>query len=219
MRSSFGLTLALLRARHDPNQILVKLAMRRAFLDCESVLDVGCGVSFTLRQLGVPHPVGAEGYAPSVAEATRLKTHDQIVACDVRDLARYFQPRQFDACYAGDVIEHLSKADGLKFAADLERIARKRVALFTPNGFLPQKHASQDDLQEHLSGWETAEMERLGYQVTGLLGPQSLRGEYHKLKRRPAAFWGLVSFAAQLTWTSRHPERAAAILCVKHLAP
>jgi len=171
-----------------------------------------------MRQLGVSQTCGAEGYAPSFNEANRQNTHDRLVQCDVRELSQHFQPRQFDTCIALDVIEHLTKPDGMKLMADMEKIARKRVIFFTPSGFLEQHHASNDDLQEHLSGWEAAEMERLGYRVIGQLGPKSLRGEYHALKRRPAAFWGLVSVVGQCAWSKRHPAEAAAILCVKTIS-
>jgi len=93
------------------------------------------------------------------------------------------------------------------------------LAFFTPSGFLRQGHAASNDLEEHLSGWEPAEMERYGYQVLGLLGPKCLRGEYHSLKRSPAAFWGIVSLLGHFTWTRRRPEQSAAILCVKTLGP
>jgi hypothetical protein len=73
-------------------------------------------------------------------------------------------------------------------------------------------------LQVHLSGWEPAEMESHGYRVIGLLGPKKWRGEYHALKKKPAAFWGMASLAAQITWSKSHPATAAAILCVKDLS-
>jgi SAM-dependent methyltransferase len=217
MRGRIGLIWTLFKARHDPNQILVKLALRNALLNCDSVLDVGCGVSPVMRDLDIPHTVGVEDYAPSFAEARRRNTHDQLVQCDVRELSRHFRPRQFDACVALDVIEHLTKPDGLKLIEDMERIAKKRVVFFTPSGFLPQHHSSNDDLQQHLSGWEAAEMEAKGYRVMGLLGPKRLRGEYHTLKRGPAVFWGFVSLVGHCVWTRRRPEKAAAILCGKTL--
>src|SRR5260221_5374737 len=211
MRSRIGLTTILLKANSSPNQILFKLALREALLGCESVLDVGCGVTPTMRQLGVPQTCGVEGYASSFLEARRQNTHDQLVQCDVRELSQQFHPRQFDACVALDVIEHLTKPDGLKLIADMEKIAKKRVIFFTPSGFLLQHHASNDDLQEHLSGWEAAEMERLGYRVIGQLGPKILRGKYHSLKHRPAAFWGLLSLGGQSGWSKYLPAQAAAI--------
>jgi SAM-dependent methyltransferase len=215
MRSRAGLILVLLRAGQDPAQILVKLALREVLKTCQSVLDVGCGASLTMRQLRLPHTTGIEGYEPAFVEARRRGTHDRLVLGDVRNLAAYFQPRQFDACVALDVIEHQTKADGLRLMEQMERIAARRVVFFTPNGFLPQGHAAPDDRQAHLSGWEAAEMERCGYRVVGLLGPKQLRGEGHVLKRRPALFWGLVSLAGHFLWTRRRAAQAAALLCYK----
>ena len=217
MRTRTQLIFNLLKTKHDPSQILVKLALRDALAGCESVLDVGCGASPTMREIGVPRSVGAEGYKPSIERALKEKLQDEMVECNIRQLSEHFSPRQFDACVAMDVIEHLNKADGLALMKSMEAIAKKRVVFFTPNGFLPQRHAANDDLEEHLSGWDPAEMRGFGYRVTGLLGPKKLRGEYHSLKKSPAAFWGIVSLAGQCFWTRSHPETAAAIFCVKSL--
>jgi hypothetical protein len=218
MRGKLSFVWQLVRAGCDPNQILVLLELRKALGGCRSVLDVGSGFSQTLKLMGVEHAVGAEGYLPSLEKARSLQTHHEYVQCDVRDISRHFTAGQFDASMAMDVIEHLDKAGGMKMIADMERIARRRVVFFTPCGFLPQGNTESGDLQTHLSGWEPAEMEKLGYRVIGLLGPKKLRGEYHRLKRRPDFFWGLVSLAGQLFWSKRHPADAAAILCVKEIA-
>lgn len=218
MKSRAGLICTLLKKRTDPAQILFMLALRNALLDCDSILDVGCGVRHRLQELGVPNTVGLEAYPPACEEARRQKTHDQLVLGDARNLATRFHPRQFDACIALDIIEHLTKDDGLQLMKDMEIIAGKRVVFFTPNGFVPQSHHANDDLQEHLSGWEPGEMRRCGYEITGQLGPKTMRGDYHSI-RRPAIFWGAVSVLCQCTWIRRQPEAAAAILCVKELVP
>lgn len=217
MRGRLSFILHLLKTKHDPNQVLVKLALREALLGCESVLDIGCGTAPTMRELGIPHCVGVEGYRPYFETILREKLQDKVIECDVRDISKHFQPKQFDGCVALDLIEHLPKEDGLKLLQSMEAIARKRVVLFTPSGFLPQRHAESDDLQAHLSGWEPEEMRKLGYEVIGLLGPKKWRGEYHKLKNRPIVLWAMMSFFAQCLSTKAKPEKAAAILCVKHL--
>ena len=219
MKSRTRLAWELLKTGADPAQIIVKLALRKELLGCQSALDVGCGSSPVMRQIGIPRLVGIEGYEPAIEEARRLKTHDEIVHGDVRELARYFGPGQFDACVGLDVIEHLVKDDGLKMMKAMETIAAKKVIFFTPCGFLRQRHAANDDLQEHLSGWEPGEMAGYGYRVTGYLGPKKLRGEYHALKGRPRIFWALVSLMGHCFWTHSHSEKAAAILCVKNPAP
>jgi len=218
MKSATGLTFELLKSGYDPSQIAVKLALRKALEGCQSVLDVGCGAAPTMRQLGVPRSVGFEGYQPSIDLAKKLNTHDEMIKGDLRDLNAQFQPKQFDAVIAMDVIEHVVKEDGLQLMKDMERIATKRVVLFTPCGFLPQRQAANDDLQAHLSGWEPDEMRGYGYKVVGLLGPKSLRGEYHSIKGRPRVFWGMVSWLGHVFSTKNHPENAAAILCVKTLS-
>jgi hypothetical protein len=114
-----------------------------------------------------------------------------------------------------DVIEHLTKEDGLRMMLSMEKIASRKVVFFTPSGFLPQHSFENNSLQEHLSGWEAEEMQKLGYQVQGLLGPKKLRGEMHVLKGRPRWFWAVVSLAAHFLWTQWAPSKAAAILCVK----
>jgi SAM-dependent methyltransferase len=215
MRSRAGLILTLLREGRDPAQLTLKLALREVLRGCESVLDVGCGASLTMRQLGVAHTTGIEGYEPAFDQAKLRRTHDQLVLGDVCNLAAYFQARQFDACVALDVIEHQTKADGLRLMEQMELIAARRVVFFTPNGFLPQGHRTPDDRLAHLSGWEPAEMERCGYRVIGFLGPKKLRGQRHVLNRRPALFWGMVSLAGHFLWTRRHAAQAAALLCYK----
>lgn len=218
MKSRLTIIAELLMQGFDPNAILFRLALRRALIGCDSVLDVGCGVSAKLRQLGVPNTTGFEGYQPDFEEAKRQNTHNQIIQGDARNLAGYFPPKQFDACIALDVIEHFTKEDGLKLMHDMEKLAKKKVVFFTPKGFLPQRHAADDDLQVHLSGWEPDEMKGYGYEVFGQLGPKFLRGEGHILKKRPAIFWGLVSWACQIAWIDSHPDEAAAIFCIKTLS-
>ena len=58
----------------DPMGILILLALRKALAGCESVLDIGCGASLTMRHLGVPKSTGFDGYEPSVEKARRLRT-------------------------------------------------------------------------------------------------------------------------------------------------
>jgi hypothetical protein len=134
---------------------------------------------------------------------------------DVRELDRYFKAGQFDTVVALDVIEHLTKEDGLQMMRSMEKIASRKVIFYTPSGYLPQHSFENNDLQEHLSGWEAEEMKQLGYRVTGVLGPKTLRGEMHVLKGQPKIFWGFISLVAHFLWTRWAPSKAAAILCVK----
>jgi SAM-dependent methyltransferase len=215
MKSRIGVVTTLLKKKRNPSEIFTSLALRRALAGCEKVLDVGCGVAFTLHDLGMSQTTGVDAYAPSIEKARQAHTHNELILGDVRNLMDTFQPKSFDACVAMDVIEHLPKPDGLKLMAEMESIARRKVVFLTPNGFLPQGNTDGNEYQRHYSGWEPAEMRQHGYEVSGLLGPKSWRGEYHRLKYKPAALWAVASLVSHVVWTGWQPEKSAAILCVK----
>jgi SAM-dependent methyltransferase len=191
-------------------------ALKRSLAGCQTALDVGCGSSSPLRFLTTLHLTGLDAYAPAIQEARERDTHDELVVGDVRRIRDLFAGRRFDACVGLDVIEHLPKDDGWQLLDDLEQLATRRVVILTPNGFLPQR-SRDGDLQEHLSGWTAEEMRQRGYQVIGLLGLKSLRGEYHQIKYEPRVFWALVSMLTHCLYTRARPEKAAAIFCVKAL--
>jgi len=214
MKSRFQLVVFLFKHRLVA-QIFTLNAFRKALEGCETVLDVGCGKSAYMKWLGVQNSTGIDGFAPYVEEARKTNLHVDVILGNVLELERYFKPGQFDAVIALDVIEHLTKEDGMRMMASMEKIAGKKVILFTPNGFLPQHRYEDNSLQEHLSGWDAAEMTQLGYEVTGLLGPKKLRGELHELKGRPRFLWAIISIIADFLWTRHVPSKAAAILCVK----
>ena len=220
MRGRVGVALSLWRRGiYDPFVLLNALELRRLLIGLPAVLDVGCGNASPLQDLQPAEAVGLDGYAPSLEAAKAAHTHSRFVLGDIRHLPEHFKTGEFDACIALDVIEHLPKEDGLKLIRDMESVARGRIIFLTPNGFLPQKHQTLDDLQEHLSGWSAEEMRGLGFTVIGLLGPKSLRGEFHRLKRSPRIFWVLVALVRHFTRTRSHPDEAAAILCYRDVDP
>jgi len=191
-------------------------AMRRMLAGCRSCLDIGCGGSSPTRRLGFEHSVGVDGYTPLLDEARRNRTHTEFVFARAQEIGERFTGGQFDCCVALDLIEHLTKEDGLKLIREMERIAAKRILIFTPSGFLSQR-SHDGDLQEHLSGWSADEMRSLGFDVIGMHGARVLRGEEHRHRFRPRALSGVISAVSHYAYTRRHPEKAAAILCLKDI--
>ena len=198
----------------DPGGVVVLWQICDSLKDCDSILDIGCGPNSIIRKFQFKYSVGLEGYAPSAEMAQKNKTHHEIKKGDIKELDKIFASETFDACIALDVIEHLPKEMGYWLIQQMKNIAKKKVIIFTPNGFLPQKNQKHDELQEHLSGWDTKEMQALGFEVKGLLGPKYLRGEYHCIKYKPRWFFALISLLIQKVWTFSHPQTAAAIFCV-----
>jgi SAM-dependent methyltransferase len=186
--------------------------------DAETVLDVGCGddsplghVAGRFRQL-----VGVEA-DPATAERARSRgIHDEIRVLDVRCLAEELEPASFDAVVALDLLEHLDKADGEDLLETLERVARQRVVVFTPNGFVPQYDIGGSAWQRHRSGWTAAELRSRGFRVIGMQGLRPLRGALGDVRWRPRRLWLLVSDLSQ-PLARRAPRLANHLLAVKEV--
>jgi hypothetical protein len=188
--------------------------LRKALSDCQTCLDIGCGPASPVTALGFRYSLGVEGYPALLDEARKNNTHNDYLLARAQDIGKQFETGAFDCCVALDLIEHLTREEGLELIRQMERIASKRIAIFTPNGYLPQK-SREGDLQEHLSGWDASTMRGLGFMVIGMHGLKALRGEEHKHRFRPHALSGVVSAISHYGFTMRLPELAAAILCVK----
>lgn len=190
------------------------LEIKRSLRNCKTLLDVGCGPSSPIRFLDKGKKVGVDIHSPSIKEAKVKGTHDEFYQLDLREIGKQFGQKEFDCCVALDVIEHFSKKDGYRLIAEMEKIALKKVLIFTPNGFLPQQGESTD-FQEHLSGWSADEMRELGYTVRGIFGHKWFRGERHRLRLRPRILWGIISLMTDYLYTRITPESATALLCIK----
>lgn len=196
-----------------------RLIRRSVVGSCQSLLDVGCGSASVVKtfssELSLSLGVDISEEAVAASRAQGIHTHYAIL--DITRLNRHFPDRSFDCVLASDVIEHVGKQDGDRLIAAMERIARRRVVIFTPNGFLPQRPYGGNPHQEHRSGWTVDEMTGRGYRVAGINGWRPLRGE----RAEPRAPRWLTARLAYLTQplVLAHPRLAFQILCVKDVSP
>jgi len=133
---------------------------------------------------------------------------------NILDLEKKFETNSFDCVLASDLIEHLTKEDGLKLIDMMEKIAKNKIIIFTPNGFLSQGEYDNNPWQIHKSGWTVKEMKEKGYEVIGIDGWKPLRGEYASLRFWPKHFWLIISDITQF-FVKNKPEKAFEILCYK----
>lgn len=199
------------------NQYL-RLLEKEIVNDCQTLLDVGCGASSPIQKFTrkLRHTVGVDCFPEALAKSQSLGIHRQYVLADVLSLDKNFASRSFDCVVALDLIEHLPKADGLRLITAMEKIAVKKIIIFTPNGFLPQGVYDGNPNQVHLSGWTADEIKKLGFRVMGINGWKPLRGEYSLIKWRPKWLWTPISWLSQLVVTNQ-PERAFQLLCIKEI--
>jgi hypothetical protein len=193
--------------------------LERAVGNPVSLLDVGCGADSPVQHFRhrIPRLVGLDGYAPSIEASRARGIHDEYFCADLLKIDEIFAAHSFDCVLASDVVEHLPKALGAGLIVKLERIARNRVVIFTPNGFLPQNEHSGNVLQRHLSGWNVEEMEAMGYDVIGINGWKPLFGEFSLPRFRPASFWRVVS-RLTVPLVRNRPHHAFQLLCVKSVS-
>lgn len=186
---------------------------------CGTLLDVGCGFNSPVQFLDhrPQRLVGIDGYLPVIEQSRAKGIHDEYHEMSLLDIEKRFGPKSFDYVLASDIIEHFRETDAQDLIAQMERVARKKVILYTPNGFLPQGEEYGNAYQRHLSGWSARQMEHLGYRVVGIEGLRWLRGEMARIRWRPWRFWLTASLLSQAIVRDR-PRFAFRILCVKEFS-
>lgn len=107
----------------------------------------------------------------------------KVVHGDAKKLKDYFKPKSYDIVLLIDVLEHFKKSDGKKVLAEVEKIARRQIVIWTPLGWYPHDYECVDEPwkkigglqvkaknkhQQHLSAWYPKDLERIGYKCTVL---------------------------------------------------
>jgi hypothetical protein len=149
--------------------------------------------------------VGVEAFHPYVETARLNQTHDEIWETSILGLD--IEENSFDAVTLIDVIEHMTREDAQKTITLAKFIARKKVVINSPNGFIAQEALDGNELQKHLSGWDLPDMKSLSFGVRGLAGLKVLRREVDNgsmgddllttIRFRPRFFWFIVSTLSQ----------------------
>lgn len=191
-------------------------AFKNEINGCQSVLELGCGSNSLFRICDVPYSVGVDMFQPSLLESRRRNIHSEYVMADVVTVA--FRPKSFDAVIATEVLEHLTREEGLELLGKAETWARKKVVITTPNGYLKQDPYGDNLLQEHKSGWTVGELQGLGYHVRGCGGWKILRGHLGHPRYKPYLAWGLIARLTQIV-AYRCPRTAFQLLAVKRPPP
>jgi SAM-dependent methyltransferase len=153
--------------------VLYSPVRRELNKETRTILDVGCGRGMGTRFITRKKKyttVGADIFFPDLLEAKKDRTHDDFVRCDARNLP--FKNKSFDVVMCIAMLEHVDKAEGMRLIENLEAIARKKVIVGTPVGYLRTRHekspvllARTNPYQEHKTGWGPDELRALGYRV------------------------------------------------------
>lgn len=137
--------------------------------DNTSILDVGHGYGYTGLRLKIHkkniHLTGIDSFRPYHETQRKLSIYDELKLCDARRMP--YPTDSFDICLASHIIEHLSREDGVPLLRELERVARKRVIVCTPDGFHREDGKTRDSnpASIHKSGYRKQFFTRHGYNM------------------------------------------------------
>lgn len=140
---------------------LLLWALRKAFPDATSLLEVGCGTGFVLAGLQVARPdlrlAGTELFVDGLDIArTRLNTSVELLQADARALP--YQD-EFDVVGAFDVLEHIAD-DGVALH-ELARTARPGGGVLLTVPQHPRLWSDEDELASHQRRYTRRGLERL----------------------------------------------------------
>lgn len=175
-------------------------------------MDLGCGYNSIIQYCNIPFSVGVELFEPYLEESKKKGIHNEYIKEDIRKVE--LKPKSFDVVVLLDVLEHLTKEEGYELIRKMEKCARKKNIIFTPNGLVWQEGYDNNPLQEHKSGWGVEELEKLGFKVYGINGWKKLRGYKASIKYKPTRLWSIISDLTQKI-TYYFPKFAFQLFAVK----
>jgi len=192
--------------------------LEKEVAEYKSLLDVGCGAYSPVKRFSkkMKYVIGVDIFEPSIEKSRAAGIHHDYVKADVLELDKHFDEGSFECVVASDLIEHLTKEDGNILIEMMEKIASKKVVIYTPNGFFPQRAFDNNEYQVHISGWEIEEMKQKGFRIIGINGYKKLYGEFGKMRWKPEVFWGRIALMSQKC-LEKKPKNAFGIMCVKDI--
>lgn len=186
--------------------------------DCKNILDLGCGNNSPIGRIKNRnmYTMGVDIFEKYIELSKNRKIHDDHLIFDILQIDKKISPKSFDCVVLLDVIEHLDKIEGIKLVQKIERIAKKKIIIFTPNGFLHQQIYHNNIYQIHKSGWNMNLFKKMNFKVYGVNGLKYLRGELLKIKYRPEILWEKIALSSNL-FVKYFPQFATQLLCIKDL--
>jgi SAM-dependent methyltransferase len=160
----------------------------REVIDRSSILDLGCGPGWVLGESGVTSRAdvyGVDLHKPSI-EAALIAGYKKVFENEIMTFIKQLPDDSYDMVTAFDLIEHFDKQEGTRLMAEMLRVARGKVLIMTPNGFVEQDADLDNAYQEHKSGWTCSDFRSLGFQkFEGINGYRKLRGSYGRPRIKP----------------------------------
>jgi ubiquinone/menaquinone biosynthesis C-methylase UbiE len=156
-----------------------------------SVLSLCCGIGIELAPLDAKSITGVDIAPQYITELKKALPNVKGVVADALEYIKKAKDSSFDVISLFDAIEHLTKEDSLELLKECQRVARKHILVFTPEGYVKNEPHNAwgiegaDHWQEHLSGWTMDELRDLGFKILHRQPGKTQHDEdYHSLMAR-----------------------------------
>jgi len=162
----------------------------------ERVCDLGCGrgvwgyltrfILSSYRPDKEAYLIGVDIHRPYLEFVRKYKVYDDIILASVTQLP--FKDKSINVILTIELIEHLSKDEGLVFLDEVERVCTDKIVLTTPNGFWSRKGSLDIPPEVHRSGWHVKDFKKRGYKIHGM------GFKYVKFYTRYPFLWGILFY-------------------------
>lgn len=139
-----------------------------------TILDLGCGDGTLMELLSRGENwqiTGIDIYGKDIESAGKRNVYKRLIKGDLlKTISKNNLKSKYDVVFFSQVIEHVTRNQGEKILSEIEKLAKKRIIIGTPRGFMEQPHEFLDDnpYQVHQSGWSIEDFTSRGYQVYGV---------------------------------------------------
>ena len=153
--------------------------LRDSIGDAKTILDLGCedGRLLSLLSDGKNWEVtGVDIFQANINRAAKKKIFVKVIKGDIVKTSKKLikEEKKYDVVFCSQVIEHLGRKDGEELLSMVDKLAKKKVIMGTPRGFMEQPEAflGNNPHQVHKSGWTEDDFRKRGYKVYGVgFGP------------------------------------------------
>jgi SAM-dependent methyltransferase len=197
----------------------------KAIGEAKTVLDLGCGDGYFMRSVSEDKGwsiTGVDIFKSTLDNAKKTGIYNALVKGELLTVSRKLieKKKKYDVVFCSEIIEHLDKKQGEVLLELVEKLAKRRIVVATPRGFMvaPHEFIGDNPHQVHLSGWEINDFKRRGYIVRGFgFYPVWSECGLGRSKNKLVVYIGILLnyFFSPIVYY--FPRLSAGLICIKNL--
>lgn len=146
----------LYRVSSLPSQYFLKKIINDNIKDCKTILDLWCW-KWSLNWCNIKDKdvIWMDVFWDYLSELKKMNTwYKDYINSNIMDVDKFFWEKSIDCIVMIEVIEHLEEKNAILLLEKIQKIAKKRVIIHTPNWYLVQSPFDWNEYQRHLSWYD-----------------------------------------------------------------